>query len=96
MLLNEVKKILCRHKKELIQFGVRSLSLFGSVARNEENEKSDVDILIDFDPKRGLFLFIELKNYLENLLNRDVDLVSKKALHPALRKKILAEARDVF
>ncbi|HSX25854.1 MAG TPA: nucleotidyltransferase family protein [Chlamydiales bacterium] len=96
MLLNEVSKILKAHKKDLIQKGVRALSIFGSIARNEGSAKSDVDILIDFDSKKGFFFFVELKNYLEQLLNRDVDLVTKNALHPALKKRILKEAKNVF
>lgn len=96
MFLKEVKKILTRHKKELIGKGVRALALFGSVAKNEATAKSDIDILIDFDSRKGLFFFIELKNYLEELLNCEVDLVTKNALHPALRKRILSEAEHVF
>jgi len=96
MLLKTVKKILKDHKKDLCSRGVRDLAVFGSVARNEESAKSDVDILIDFDSRKGLFVFVELKNYLENLLNCDVDLVTKNALHPALKQKILQEAKHVF
>lgn len=93
MLMKEAKKILSSHKKELSRLGVRELSLFGSVAMNKASSKSDIDILIDFDSKRGLFGFMSLKNYLEELLHCDVDLVTKGALHPALRKKILHEAK---
>jgi len=55
MLLKSVAKILKRHQEDLAQQGVRTLAIFGSVARNESTSKSDVDILIDFDSKRGLF-----------------------------------------
>ncbi len=96
MMLNEAKKILCKNKKELSKLGVRTLSLFGSVAKNKASAKSDIDILIDFDSKKGLFGFMGLKNYLEELLHCDVDLVTKSALHPALRKRILDEAKNVF
>jgi predicted nucleotidyltransferase len=95
-MLNEAKKILCKNKKELSKLGVRTLSLFGSVAKNKASAKSDIDILIDFDSKKGLFGFMGLKNYLEELLHCDVDLVTKSALHPALRKRILDEAKNVF
>jgi uncharacterized protein len=96
MLMKEAKKILSDHKKELLRLGVRALSLFGSVARNKATAGSDIDILVEFDAKKGLFGFMDLKNYLEELLHCDVDLVTKSALHPALKKKILHEAKNVF
>lgn len=96
MLLKSASKILKQHKEELAEQGVRSLAIFGSVARNESTSKSDVDILIDFDSKRGLFAFVGLKSYLENLLDCNIDLVTKDALHPALKSKILREAKNVF
>lgn len=96
MLLKPATKILKQHQKELVEQGVRTLAIFGSVARNESTSKSDVDILIEFDSKRGLFAFVGLKNYLENLLDCNVDLVTKNALHPALKSQILSEAKYVF
>jgi len=96
MLLKEAKKILSAHKKDLYRLGVRTLALFGSVARNKATSKSDVDVLIDFDSKKGLFVFMDIKNYLENLLSCKVDLVTKNALHPALKKRVLQEAKHVF
>ena len=86
MLFNQAKKIISQHKKDLLRLGVRALALFGSVARNEGSPKSDVDVLIDFDPKKGLFDFMDIKTYLEELLDCEVDLVTKNALHPALKK----------
>ena len=76
--------------------GVRALAVFGSVARNEGSLKSDVDILIDLKSGKGLFVFVEIKFYLEKLLNCEVDLVTKNALHPALKDQILQEAKNVF
>lgn len=96
MLLKSASKILKQHKSELTEQGVRALAIFGSVARNESTSKSDVDILIDFDSKRGLFAFVDLKTYLEDILNCKVDLVTKNALHPALKTQILHEAKYVF
>jgi predicted nucleotidyltransferase len=96
MLLKPVVKILKNHQEDLTQQGVRSLAIFGSVARNESTAESDIDILIDFDAKRGLFAFVGLKNYLERILQCEVDLVTKNALHPALKPQILREAKHVF
>ena len=96
MLLKDAMKTLKHHRKSLSSQGVRELSIFGSVARNESTSKSDIDILIDFDSKKGLFVFVGLKNYLENILCCKVDLVSRNALHPALKPQILQEAKHVF
>lgn len=96
MQFSKAQKILKAHQGDLSQYGVRTLAVFGSIARNEAKKSSDIDILVDFDSKKGLFVFVGLKNYLEDILNCEVDLVSKKALHPALKKRILSEARQIF
>jgi hypothetical protein len=96
MLLKEVRKKLNSHKKALFQYGVHSLAVFGSIARGEGTVKSDIDILVDFDSKKGLFGFVSLKDYLEKILQCEVDLVTKNALHPALKQKVLQEARHVL
>ncbi len=93
---DKVKILLKSHQKQLSQLGSRHLAIFGSIARNEASKTSDIDILVDFDTKKDLFGFIDLKFYLEDLLNCDVDLVTKQALHPALKKRILGEAKQVF
>lgn len=92
----KAKKLLISHKEHLSQLGTRHLAIFGSTARNETRKSSDIDILVDFDAKKGLFVFMDLKFYLEDLLKCDVDLVSTRALHPALKKRILSEAKQVF
>lgn len=96
MLFLQAKRILNKHKKELSRLGVRKLAVFGSVARNKGLAKSDLDVLIDFDSKKGLFAFVDTKYYLEELLDCEVDLVTKNALHPALKQKIVREAKHVF
>jgi hypothetical protein len=83
---------LSEHKEELDAFGVRSLSLFGSVVRGEERPDSDIDILVEFERVSGLFEFVRLKNYLEKTLGQPVDLVTPDALKPQLREKILRES----
>ena len=83
---------LSEHKEEFDAFGVRSLSLFGSVARGEERPGSDIDILVEFERVGGLFEFVRLKNYLEQTLGQPVDLVTPDALKPQLREKILRES----
>ncbi|MCB1149074.1 MAG: nucleotidyltransferase family protein [Chlamydiia bacterium] len=96
MLYSEVKKILKKHQKSLTNRGVKSLAIFGSTALGKSSKKSDVDILIDFEAKKGLFEFVDTKLYLEEILGCEVDLVSKRALHPHLKNKIILEAKNVF
>lgn len=96
MFLEDVKKIINRHKKDLVQRGIRSLAIFGSTVKNEGSADSDVDILVDFDSRKGLFVFVDIKNFLETILSCKVDLVTKNALHPALKQGILDEAKHVF
>lgn len=89
---DEITRILASHRKELEALGVRSLALFGSVVRGEAKSDSDVDILVEFSKPVGLFAFLEVKERLERLLGRRVDLVTRNALHPRLRDSILKEA----
>lgn len=90
---DEVVARLQAHRSEFaVNFSVRSLSLFGSVARNEATVESDVDILVEFEQPVGLFKFIALQQYLGELLGRKVDLVTPDALKKQLREQILKEA----
>lgn len=93
---DEAKKRLKTHQKQLYRLGTRRLAIFGSTARDEAVKTSDIDILVDFDAKKGFFVFAELKFYLEEILHCSVDLVSTRALHPALKKRILNEAKQIF
>jgi predicted nucleotidyltransferase len=77
---------------ELKAHAVRELWLFGSAARGELRAASDVDLLVDFDAPITLFEFARLRRYLESLLDRPVDLVTRDALKPQLRERILREA----
>jgi len=93
---NKIKKIVTAHKDQLINLGTRHLSIFGSTSRGEAKPASDIDILVDFDAKKGIFVFADLKFFLEEILQAEVDLVSTRALHPALKKRILNEAKQIF
>lgn len=92
MTRDEIIRILTEHRAELEELGVRSLSLFGSAARGETTSGSDVDLLVEFSVPVGLFRFLDVKAYLENLLGGEVDLVTPDALKRQLRDSILAEA----
>jgi uncharacterized protein len=78
----------------LDRFGVKSIAVFGSFAHGEARPDSDLDILVDYreDARPDLFDFIELKQHLEALVGRRVDLATPEALHRRLRERILAEA----
>lgn len=93
---DKAKAILESHRKDLSLLGTRHLAIFGSTARNEATKKSDIDILVDFDAKKGLFVFVDLKFFLEEILKCEVDLVSTRVLRPALKKRILNEAKQIF
>lgn len=71
---------------------IQSLALFGSMARDEATEASDVDLLVEFDKPVALFSFFALEQELEQLVHRQVDLVSRPSLKPFIGQRILAEA----
>ena len=88
----EAKVIIKQHKKELEhKFKVKEIGIFGSYARGEQKKRSDIDILVEFKEPIGLFEFIDLEGYLEELLGVKVDLVSKKALKPRIGEHIMKE-----
>src|SRR5205814_9065119 len=84
MTRDEVLRRLAEGRAELAQLGVRSLDLFGSVARGEAGPQSDVDLLVDFDEAVGLFHFFRVQRRLEEMLGRRVDLVMRDAVKPQL------------
>jgi predicted nucleotidyltransferase len=92
--MEKIKEMLKAHQAELRSFGVTSLAVFGSVARGEATEESDVDFLIEFDEARSidLFDFIMLNQFLEEKLGAKVDLVTLLALKKQLKDQILKEA----
>ncbi len=82
-------------RDQLDALGVRSLGLFGSVARGEERTDSDVDLLVAFDGPATFDQYIDLKLFLEDLLGRRVDLVTERGLREALRPVVERELRCV-
>lgn len=82
---------------EIRAFGVLRLALFGSVARGMAGPDSDVDLLVEFDPAKKTFdNFMGLAIYLEDLLERRVDVVTPEFLSPHIGPHILREAEDVL
>ncbi len=92
MNLDMIKKKLQEHKSELKRlFKVKEIGIFGSYVRGDQKEASDVDILVEFEETPTLLEFIELENYLTEILGVKVDLVMKRALKPRIRENVLKE-----
>lgn len=72
-------------------FGVKSLLLFGSVARDEATPTSDVDLLVEFNRPTGYFGLFALQDYLEEILNCPVDLGTPNSLKPYIRERVMGE-----
>lgn len=92
--INEIKNKIKSVQQELnTKFSVEEIGIFGSYVRGEENEDSDLDVLISLNPNHsiGLIKFNSLKEFLSDLLNIKVDLVIKDGIKPALKKYILNE-----
>lgn len=85
-------------KKEYIKraFHIKEIGIFGSFIRGEQTESSDIDVLVEFESgHKDFFNYMRLKNYLEELLGRDVDLVIKNAVKSRLRERIFSEVEYV-
>ncbi|NFV80531.1 nucleotidyltransferase family protein [Magnetospirillum aberrantis SpK] len=95
---DEVIEALRAHRDLFDRFGVVSVSLFGSVVRDEAKPMSDVDLMVEFAPGQpgGLFRYVELKHALEGVLGRPVDLITKGNIRPRLRRRILSECLPVI
>jgi uncharacterized protein len=92
-----VAELIQREHPRIRELGVARLALFGSAARDEMNDASDIDVLVVFHPGHKTFDdFMELKLLLEDLFpTRRIDLVLESSLKPTIRDKVLSEARDV-
>lgn len=86
--LDQIKKKAIPILKEA---GVTRSALFGSYVRGEAGKDSDIDMLVEVPKGTGLFAFVGLQHKLEDALNKKVDLVTYKSIHPLLRDRILKE-----
>lgn len=77
------------------RYGVRTLEVFGSFVRGEEDPSSDLDLLVTFDEPPTLFRYVALENELSDALGVKVDLVMKDSLKPTIAQYILEEARPI-
>lgn len=84
---------LAKHRGELREkYKVKELELFGSYVRGEQKDKSDLDVLVEFEEPVSLLGLVRVENYLSELLGVKIDLVPKKDLRPELKDRILSEA----
>jgi hypothetical protein len=95
MSTNEIRKKIEQHKAELQKrYFVKNIGIFGSFARDEQTEQSDIDILVEFEKPIGL-QFVDLAEYLESILGNKVDLVSKNAVKPKMMDYIKQDIQYV-
>ncbi|NLH61298.1 MAG: nucleotidyltransferase family protein [Ignavibacteriales bacterium] len=92
ILLTEIKGMMPYLSKV---YSVKSLEVLGSLVRNEQNENSDLDLLVTFSKVPGLIKFLSLKYYLSDTLGIKVDLVMKSSLKSRISKFVLSEAIPV-
>ena len=89
---DDVLRLLSEHRSEWARFGVASLSLFGSHARDEARPDSDVDLLVEFEGDLTFHRYMDFKFYLEDLLGTRVDLVTQGSLRERVRPYVEREA----
>jgi hypothetical protein len=94
-----IERLLAEKREEILQLaasrGARNVRVFGSVARGEAREDSDIDLLVDIDSGRSLLDVVGLWLDLQELLGRKVDLLTEGGVNRHLRARILAEARPL-
>jgi uncharacterized protein len=91
---NNILQVLNSLNSELSsKYKVKEIGVFGSFVRGEENENSDIDLLVEFDEKADLFDYMKLTYFLEEKLGHKVDIVSKKTVRRELRDNIFREVR---
>jgi len=91
-----VLSLIREHQDQIRAFGVRRLGLFGSFARGQQDENSDIDLLVEFDLDKKTFdAFIHLAFFLEDLFGRRVELVTPESLSPYIAPRIMDEVEYV-
>jgi predicted nucleotidyltransferase len=88
----EILTLLTAHRAEIERFGVKTLRLFGSVARGEASKESDLDLLVSFREPPSFSGYMKLRIFLEDLLGVEVDLVTESGLRPGVRPFVEKDA----
>lgn len=91
--IEEIKDTLI---KLLKKYGVKRAALFGSIVRGEATKGSDIDLLIEFEGRKSLLDLVGLKLELQELLGREVDIITYKSIHPLLKERILNEQEVIL
>lgn len=92
-----VIRTLRAHEAELRAEGISHVYLFGSVARGEEDEKSDVDLFYDYESDRfGFLQFMKIRDLAPEIIGGPVDVMPRNGIHPLIRDEVIAEAIQVF
>lgn len=90
---DELQQLLLLQKQSICEnYQITEIAIFGSYARGEETEASDIDILVDYETAPTFIMLVELRDYLTQLFGRKVDIVTKNGLKPRIRDRILGEA----
>ena len=90
--LDEIKSLLKQYEDEIKrEYNVKEIGIFGSYLHKRQKKNSDLDILVEYSKTPGFFRFIELEEYLTDILGVKVDLVIKSSLKPQIGKRILSE-----
>lgn len=89
--LQEIKLTLSKNKHHLFaEYPIKSMAIFGSYARKEQNDESDLDLMVEFNGKIGI-RFIDLANEIENLIGFKIDLISRKGIKDKYYQSILSD-----
>ncbi|MBX3531722.1 MAG: nucleotidyltransferase family protein [Rhizobiaceae bacterium] len=94
----EIIAVLRRHEEELHRKGAVHAGVFGSYARGDARDDSDIDVLIDLAPdaRLGVFDYVGFKEYVAGMFDRRVDVVTKQGLKPHLRPSVLNDTLNAF
>ena len=93
---NSIFEVLRQNKGVFFDFGVKRLGVFGSFIRGEQDEESDIDVLVEFDKdKKNYKNYMAINDYLEELFDRKVDVVTKESLSPYIGPYINKEVEYV-
>jgi predicted nucleotidyltransferase len=90
---DELKQVLSLQKQSICEnYQITEIGIFGSCARGEQTESSDIDILVDYETAPTFIMLVELRDYLSQLFELKVDIITKNGLKPRIRERVLAEA----